>query len=368
MSQGLGLQPGRGFATVAENRATAYVPSDSEEGRMSETGARDASTETMPLVTVFGGSGFIGRYVAQRMARRGWRVRIAVRRPNEALFTRTYGVLGQVAPIQANIRDDESCRRAIAGSKAVVYAVGVLFNAGKNTFEAVQAEGPERVARLAAEAGVGTFTLVSAIGADPESPSEYARTKAAGEAAARSRFPSAVILRPSVVFGPEDDFFNRFAGMTRFTPALPVVGGDTKFQPVYVDDVAEAVARAAEGEAESGATYELGGPEVESFRALMKRMLRHICRRRVIVELPRSVALLQGRALEQIARIGLTPPITADQVKLLAKDNVVADGAKTFADLGMTPTAMGAILPTYLYCYRRHGQYDRNDPVGAQEE
>ena len=329
---------------------------------------RDASTETMPLVTIFGGSGFIGRYVAQRMARRGWRVRVAVRRPNEALFVRTYGVLGQVAPVQANIRDDESVRRAIEGAHAVVYCVGVLFKSGKNTFEAVQAEGPGRAARLAKEAGVERFALVSAIGADPESPSEYARTKAAGEAAARAAFPEAVILRPSIVFGPEDDFFNRFAGMTRFSPAIPVVGGDVKFQPVFVEDVARAVAMAVAGEAESGATYELGGPEVESFRDLMKRMLRHVCRKRMIVELPKGLALLQGKVLEQVARVGLTPPITADQVKLLARDNVVSEGAKGFGELGIQPTAMASILPTYLYCFRAHGQFDRNSPAGVYEE
>ena len=335
---------------------------------MADTEPRDASTEATPLVTIFGGSGFVGRYVAQRMAKRGWRVRVAVRRPNEALFVRTYGVLGQVAPVQANIRDDESCRAAIAGAKAVVYCVGVLYNAGKNTFQAVQAEGPDRVARLAAEAGVERFALVSAIGADPESPAEYGRTKAAGEAAVRARFPSATILRPSIVFGPEDDFFNRFAAMTRFSPAIPVVGGKTKFQPVYVDDVAEAVALAVDGTAEAGATYELGGPEVESFRGLLKRMLGHICRKRLIVEIPRGAAMLQGAVLEQAARIGIAPPITRDQVKLLARDNVVSEGAKTFADLGISPTAMASILPVYLYCYRRHGQYDRNAPAGVQDE
>ena len=329
---------------------------------------RDASTETMPLVTIFGGSGFIGRYVAQRMARRGWRVRVAVRRPNEALFVRTYGVLGQVAPVQANIRDDDSVRRAIEGAHAVVYCVGVLYKSGKNTFEAVQAEGPGRAARLAKEAGAERFALVSAIGADPESPSEYARTKAAGEAAVRAAFAEAVILRPSIVFGPEDDFFNRFAGMTRFSPAIPVVGGDVKFQPVFVEDVARAVAMAVAGEAEAGATYELGGPEVESFRDLMKRMLRHVCRKRLIVELPKGLALLQGRVLEQIARIGLTPPITSDQVKLLSNDNVVSEGAKGFRELGVQPTAMASILPTYLYCFRAYGQYDRNTPAGAYEE
>jgi NADH dehydrogenase len=330
---------------------------------MADDGSGAKPVDAMPLVTVFGGSGFVGRYVAQEMARRGWRVRVAVRRPNEALFVRTYGALGQVTPIQANIRDDESCRGAIQGADAVVYSVGVLFSAGKNTFQAVQAEGPDRVARLAAEAGVKRFALVSAIGADAESPSEYARTKAAGEAAVRARFPEAVVLRPSIVFGTEDSFFNRFAAMARLSPALPVVGAETKFQPVYVDDVAKAVVAACVGDAEPGATYELGGPEVETFRQLMQRLLRQICRKRLIIEVPKPVAKIQGRVLGQLARIGIAPPITEDQVKLLERDNVVSPGAKTFADLGIEPTAMGAILPNYLYCYRQYGQYDRDDPA-----
>jgi NADH dehydrogenase len=348
------------------------------ETRMADTGpgagpspgasrqTAERTAEQTPLATIFGGSGFVGRYVAQRLARRGWRVRVAVRRPNEALFVKTYGALGQVAPVQANIRDDASCRAAIEGATAVVYSVGVLYNAGRNTFEAVQAQGPDRVARLAAEAGAARFALVSAIGADPDSPSDYARTKAAGEAAVRAHIPEAVILRPSVVFGPEDQFFNRFAAMARLSPVLPVVGAETKFQPVYVDDVAQAVVRACCGEAEPGATYELGGPEAETFRELMHRLLRQICRKRAIVEIPRDLALFQGRVLEQIAKIGLAPPITRDQVKLLAKDNVVAPGAKTFADLGITPKTMAAVLPTYLYCYRPYGQYDRDEPQGQE--
>ncbi|TVQ57470.1 MAG: complex I NDUFA9 subunit family protein [Rhodobacteraceae bacterium] len=317
----------------------------------------------MPIVTIFGGSGFVGRYVAQHMARRGWRVRVAVRRPNEALFVRTYGALGQVVPIQANIRDDESCRRAVEGASAVVYSVGVLYASGKNTFEAVQAEGPERVARIAAESGVERFVLISAIGADAGSPAAYARTKAAGEAAVKAAFPKAVILRPSIVFGAEDGFFNRFAGMAKLSPALPVVGAKTRFQPVYVDDVAQAAAKACVGEAEAGATYELGGPRVATFRELLQLMLTVIKRKRMIIELPKPIALLQGAVLENLAKIGVAPPITRDQVLLLDRDNVVAEGAKTLADLGVEPTAMEAVLDSYLYAYRPHGQYDRNAPA-----
>jgi len=322
-------------------------------------GSHATSTGTAPIVTIFGGSGFVGRYVAQAMARRGWRVRVAVRRPNEALFVKPYGVVGQVVPVQANVRDDASCARAIAGATAVVYCVGVLFNSGRNTFRAVQEEGPARVARLAAEAGVARLALVSAIGADAASPSAYARTKAAGEAAARAAFPDAIILRPSIVFGPEDQFFNRFASMAMLSPVLPVVGAAARFQPVYVDDVAAAVARACAGEATPGATYELGGPRVASFRELIALMLKIIGRRRAIVEIPRPLALVQGAALEQLSRIGLVPPMTRDQVRLLGRDNVVAPDARGFEDLGIAPTAMEAVLETYLYPYRRYGQYAR---------
>jgi NADH dehydrogenase len=315
--------------------------------------------ETARIVTIFGGSGFVGRYVAQRMARRGWRVRVAVRRPNEALFVQTYGVVGQVRPVQANIRDDASCRRAVEGADAVVYSVGVLYNAGRNTFQAAQADGPDRVARLAAQAGIRDFALVSAIGADAGSPSVYARTKAAGEAAVRRHVPGAVILRPSVVFGPEDQFFNRFASMAKFLPAVPVVGPDARFQPVYVDDVAEAVCRAITGGAEPGATYELGGPRAASFRELLELMLKITHRSKPIVTVPRSVAMLQGAVLEQAARIGVPPPITRDQVTLLDRDNVVSPGAKGFADLGMQPTAMEAVLESYLYAFRPYGQYEK---------
>ena len=314
--------------------------------------------ETAPIVTIFGGSGFIGRYIAQRMARLGWRVRVAVRRPNEALFVKTYGVVGQVVPMQANVRDDASCRRAIEGATAVVYCVGVLFSAGENTFQAVQAEGPERVARIAAQAGVQRLALISAIGADAGSSAAYARTKAMGEAAVRQHFPGAVILRPSIVFGPEDDFFNRFAGMAKLSPVLPVVGPDTRFQPVYVDDVAAAVARACTGQAEAGTTYELGGPRVATFRELLELMLGIIRRKRLIAAVPTPVAKVQGAVLGQLSRVGLKPPITLDQVRMLETDNVVSSGAKTLADLGIAPTAMEAILPKYLARFRVGGQYD----------
>ena len=252
---------------------------------------------TPPIVTIIGGSGFVGRYIAQAMAKRGWRVRVACRRPNDALFVKPYGVVGQVEPVQCNIRDDASVQRVIHGAKAVVNCVGILFQAGPNTFDSVQAEGAGRAARLAKEAGVEQFVQISAIGADAESDVAYARTKAEGERMVMEAFPGAVILRPSIVFGPEDEFFNRFAGMTRLSPVVPVIGADTKFQPVWVQDVAEAAARAVCGEAEPG-IYELGGPNVYSFRALMEMMLGVIKRRRLVLNIPFFAARLQARVLQ----------------------------------------------------------------------
>ena len=317
-------------------------------------------TDVAPIVTIFGGSGFLGRYIAQRMARAGWRVRVAVRRPNEAIFVRTYGVVGQVMEYQANVRDDASVRAAIQGAHAVVNCVGILGESGRQTFAAVHAEGPARVARIAAEMGVGRLVQISAIGADPASASDYARTKAAGEAAVQAAFPAAVILRPSIMFGVEDGFFNRFATMARWSPVLPVVGPETKFQPVYVDDVAQAAALAVTTAVPAG-VYELGGPEVATFRDLMLRLLAIIERRRVIIALPWRVARAQASFLDflQRASFGLftNSLLTRDQVKQLSRDNVVSPGAKGFADLGIAPTPMEVILPAYLWTNRPSGQY-----------
>lgn len=314
-----------------------------------------------PVVTIFGGSGFVGRYIARRMARAGWRVRVAVRRPNEALFVRTYGVVGQVEPVLANVRNEASVAQAVRGVDAVVNCVGILAPTGKQTFDAVQDEGAARVARLSREAGVKRFVHLSAIGADAESPSNYARTKALGEAAVMEYQPSAVILRPSIVFGTEDQFFNRFAGMARISPVIPVIGPDTRFQPVFVDDVAAAAERALVRGAKAG-IYELGGPDVDSFRGLMDRMLRVIRRKRWVVAVPMPVAKLQGRIFNFVSSMsgGLLPaPVTYDQVLLLAKDNVVSDDALSFADLGVSPTAMAAVLEGYLTPFMPYGQYAR---------
>ncbi|WP_299786442.1 complex I NDUFA9 subunit family protein [uncultured Marivita sp.] len=311
------------------------------------------------LVTIYGGSGFVGRYIARRMAKDGWRVRVAVRRPNEAIFVKPYGVVGQVEPILCNIRDDNSVRAAMQGADAVVNCVGILAESGKNTFDAVQSEGAGRVARIAAEAGISTLVHVSAIGADADGESDYQRTKAEGEAAVLEHMPNAVILRPSIVFGPEDQFFNRFAGMTRLGPILPVVGADTKFQPVYVDDVAKAACVAVAGKAEPG-VYELGGPDINTFRELMQHMLTVIRRRRLILNIPFFAASIMGGLFDFANTIsfGLIPAmITRDQVKNLRHDNVVGNGVKTFADLGIKPVAIEAVLPDYLWRFRPSGQY-----------
>lgn len=313
------------------------------------------------LVTIYGGSGFVGRYIARRMAKEGWRVRVAVRRPNEAMHVKPYGVPGQVEPILCNIRDDASVSAAMQGADAVVNCVGVLNALGKNSFEAVQAEGAARVARIAAAQGIGQLVHLSALGADAQGRSEYARTKAAGEAAVREAFPDAVILRPSVIFGTEDQFFNRFAGMASLSPVLPIARGETLFQPVYVDDVARAAVKAALGTVAPG-IYELGGPEVKSFAALMREMCAVIRRRRLVLSLPGFAVwplafgfdMLQAFSLQLIEN----KVLSRDQLKSLETDNVVSGDAMGFADLGITPERMGPILPSYLWKFRPSGQYD----------
>ena len=309
-------------------------------------------------ITIFGASGFVGRHIVQNLAARGYRVRAAVRRPNEALFLRPMGAVGQIEPFQANIRDDASVKAAIRGADAVINLVGILAESGKQTFDAVQAEGAARVARAAKAEGIATFVQMSALGADAESASDYARTKAAGEAAVREALPAAVILRPSIVFGPGDSFFNRFAAMTLLSPALPLIGGGhTRFQPVYVKDVAEAVVRVLERPEAAGKTYELGGPETRSFKELMELVLREIGRKRLLVPLPFPLA----HAIAWIAQLVPGAPLTVDQVRLLRRDNVVSEEARnegrTLEGLDIKPVAPEAILETYLYRFNRLGQY-----------
>lgn len=311
------------------------------------------------LVTIFGGSGFVGRYIARRMAKEGWRVRVAVRRPNEALFVKPYGVVGQVAPVLANVRDGSSVRAAIRGADAVVNCVGTFDAGGRNNFDAVQHEGAARIARIAAEEGAERMVHISAIGADPESESLYGRSKAMGEKAVLEAFPNAMILRPSVVFGPEDGFFNRFAAMSRLGAVLPVAGANTRFQPVYVDDVAQAAVKGILGEAEG--IYELGGPDTETLRESMDRMLAVVRRRRLVFNMPFFFARIMAWSLDmaQIVSGGLfrNTILTRDQVISLRFDNVVAEGARTFSDLGIETMAMDAVLEDYLWQYRPSGQY-----------
>ena len=312
------------------------------------------------LVTIYGGSGFIGRYIVRGLAQRGWRVRVAVRRPNEAGFLRTYGVPGQVEPVLCNVRDDASVAAALAGAEAAVNCVGILAEVGRNRFDAVQAAGAARIARAAAAAGIGRFVQLSAIGADAASPSRYGRSKAAGEAAVRAALPGAVILRPSVVFGPEDQFFNRFAAMAQLSPVLPVVGAATRFQPVYVEDVAGAAVRAVEGQVAPG-IYELGGPEVLTFRACMERMLGVIGRRRPILALPFWLARIMagGFDLLQTVTFGLftNRVLTLDQVRNLGRDNVASPDMPGLAAIGIAPTPLDAVLPGYLWRFRPGGQF-----------
>ncbi len=315
-----------------------------------------------PLVTVFGGSGFVGRHVVRALARRGYRIRVAVRRPDLAGFLQPLGNVGQISFVQANLRFRKSVDRAVEGSDHVVNCVGILFESGRNTFDSVQEFGARAIAEATRAAGA-TLTHVSAIGADANSQSIYARTKGRAEQAILSTVPSAVILRPSIVFGPEDGFFNKFADMSRFFPALPLVGGGhTKFQPVYVTDVAEAVANAVDGKLSAGSVYELGGPEVMSFRDCLETMLAVIDRKRPLVSLPFGIASLMGSVASLVPFI--TPPITPDQVTLLKSDNVVSADAiahgRTLEGMGIKPTALEAILPSYLVRYRPQGQYTRS--------
>ena len=312
------------------------------------------------LVTIFGGSGFVGRHIARRMAKEGWLVRVAVRRPNEAMFVKPYGSVGQVEPVFCNVRDDASVKAAMQGSDAVVNCVGILSDRGKNTFDAVQHEGAERIARIAAAEGVDTMVHLSAIGADAESKSQYAQTKAQGEAVVLQHVPHAMILRPSVIFGQDDEFFNRFAAMSRLGPVLPIMGGNTKFQPVYVDDVAQAAVMGIKGEA-SG-VFELGGPEIKSLRGWIDEMLEVIHRRKLVINLPFGVGRLMaaGFGLLQAVTFGLwhNSVITGDQLILLRNDNAVSDDAKGFDALGIAPLAPEAVLADYLWRFRPSGQYD----------
>lgn len=306
------------------------------------------------LATVFGASGFIGRNIVRELAKRGARVNAVCRDAERAKFLKPMGTVGQVTPMRADVTDPAAVARAVAGADIVINLVGILYPSGRNTFEAVQATAPGTIAKAAADAGVRAMIHVSAIGADPDSKSAYARSKAAGEAAVKAAFPSATILRPSIVFGPDDSFFNRFAAMAQISPVLPLFGGGlTKFQPVYVDDVADAAIAALGTPDAAGATYELGGPSVYTFRQLLELMLVEIRRKRMLVSVPFWAASLKAAVLELLP----APPFTRDQLQLLKQDNVVAPGAKTIADLGIDATPVEIVLPTYMDKFRAGGRY-----------
>lgn len=317
------------------------------------------------LAVVFGGSGFVGRNVVRELAKRGWRVRVAVRRPHHAQFLRPMGVVGQIQLAQANLRNRASIEQALKDADAVVNLVGILHQSGEQSFEAVQAGGAANVARLAAEKGVKTFVHVSAIGADPASESIYARTKGEAERAVREAMPSATTIRPSIVFGPEDSFFNKFATMFSLAPPfapIPILigGGKTKFQPVYVDDLADAICEALVRPEAAGRTYEIGGPKTYTFKELLELTVSEMRTTRILIPVPFSIAPAFGFAGELLGILPfLDPPITRDQVKLLKRDNVVASSPDigTIADLGVQPKTVEAILPTYMVRFRKYGQF-----------
>jgi NADH dehydrogenase len=312
------------------------------------------------LVTIYGGSGFIGRYVAQQLAAKGWRVRVAVRRPNEAMHVKPYGVPGQVAPVLCNIRDDASVALVMRGADAVVNCVGTFDWRGRNEFAAVQDEGAARVARTAAEQGIKALVHISALGVEGDDESRYAETKRKGEAAVLTHFPAAMILRPSVVFGPEDGFFNRFASLSRFGPVLPIFGAGTKFQPVYVEDVAAAAVIGAEGNAQG--VYELGGPDVKTLRAWVDVTLQTVNRRRLVIGAPRLIGRIAAFGLDMVESLSLglikNRILTRDQMKQLRHDNVVSGNAMGLRDLGIVPVAASAVIESYLWRYRPNGQYN----------
>ena len=305
-------------------------------------------------IAIFGASGFIGRYVVRDLARSGAVIAACGRHASGAGFLRPMGDVGQIAPLSANLADEDAVAAVVAGADAVINLVGILYERGKQRFDLAHHEGPAQLAALAKDAGVKRFIHISALGADPNSSSAYGRSKAEGEAAVRAAFPSAIILRPSLVFGPEDHFFNRFAAMARYVPVLPLIGGGaTKFQPVYVGDVAAAIAAALTRDDTEGRTYELAGPAVFSLRQLFELMLHVIGRKRLLMSIPFGLASLEAFFLEWLPQ----PLLTRDQVRMLRHDSVAAPGTPGLTELGITPTALELVLPTYLERFRRPGRF-----------
>lgn len=310
------------------------------------------------LITVFGGSGFIGSQVVQVLARRGWRIRVAVRRPDRAWKLQTAGHVGQIQAVRCDATDFDQVAAALHGADAAINLIGILYEAGARSFEALHVEAARNIATACAAARVDRLVHMSAIGASPEAASDYARTKAAGEMAAREAKPDTVVVRPSIVFGAGDGFLNRFAAMATMAPALPLIGGGhTRFQPVYVGDVAEAIVRAVERRDAAGRTFELGGPEVMTMEEVLKLVLRETRRRNGLIPLPFFAARMIGSFAQLTALVGIPPVLTRDQVVSLESDNVVAEGAEGLEALGVEPTGIEAIAPSYLWRYRRGGQF-----------
>ena len=316
------------------------------------------------LVTVFGGSGFVGTQAVRYLAKAGWRIRVAVRNPNLAYKMRLLGDVGQIDVVQANLRNGPSLERALDGSTVALNLVGLLYETGRQGFQAVHVMGTKNIAEVAKAKGVQRLVQMSALGADEHSPSIYGRTKAEAEIEVRAVYPGTTIVRPSIIFGPGDGFFNKFAAMAQISPVLPLIGGGkTLFQPVYVGDVGQALARMVTDPATAGQTYELGGPGTFSFRELLEKMLAETDQRRFLAPIPFPVAGLLGKAAELTAFL-MAPPVTSDQVELLKVDNVVSGQYPGLTDLGITPTTLESVLPTYLYRYRKGGQYaDQEDRV-----
>ena len=318
------------------------------------------------LVTIFGGAGFVGTQLVQLLARQGHRIRIATRRPDLAGHTRTQGVVGQILPIQANVRNLASVQRAVAGADIVINLVAVGFERGAQSFAAVNRQGAANVAAAARDAGASTLVHMSALGVDIATNSRYAQAKLAGEAAVFAAFPQAVIVRPSILFGRDDGFFNLMGSLARLLPVMPLISGGTKFQPAYVGDVAEALAMAANGQVKTGRIYELGGPDIETHKVLLERILREAGRARPLLPLSPGIAKLMALPF---AILPFRPLLTADQVDLLGHDNVVSADAirdkRSFAAFGITPTAMDTILPSYMWRFRKHGQFDRAMDSGS---
>ena len=307
------------------------------------------------LAVVYGGSGFLGRHIVRALANDGWRIRVAVRHPNTAHFLKPMGRVGSIQIVKTNINNDASVEAAMHGADAVINLVGILVPGGSQRFDAIHIEGARRIARLAAAQGVARLVHISALGAAKDSTARYFRTKAEGEAAVRDAYASATVFRPSLVFGPEDDFFNRFGWLARMSPVLPLIGGGkTRFQPVYVGDVAQAIVQVLAKPETAGKVFELAGPQVYTFKEIMQLVLRETRRKRILLPLPFGIARIQAMFLGLLPK----PLLTLDQVRMLATDNVPSDGSLGLRDLGIAPTAAETIIPSYLWRFRKHGEFE----------